>query len=138
GDDVLLASPAGPRRLPPGALRALAMLIEAEPQVDLPEDLPFAGGALGYLGFELGREVERLPATTRDDVGAPDLAFGWYDAALVRDELAGKAWLVGRPEAVDALRARLREGELHASEDAEAGSAGVLRSNVTRPQYLDA
>ncbi len=69
--------------------------------------LPFAGGAIGYLGFELARHIERLPATTFDDVGAPDLALGWYDAALVWDGVARRGWLSGAPRAVAALRSEL-------------------------------
>ena len=102
--------------------------------VDAPS-LPFVGGAIGVLGFELGREVERLPATTRDDVGAPDLAFGWYDAALVWDGERGEGWLVRRVEAVHALRARLAA---RAGAPPSAASAGVLRSNMSRAAYLRA
>ena len=136
--DVVLETAAGPRRLPPGALHAFARAVEAEPPLSLPEGapaLPFVGGAIGVLGFELAREVERLPATTRDDVGAPDLAFGWYDAALVWDGIAGVGWLVGRGEAVHALRARLDRPVRDVSTIA---SAGVLRSNLTRAAYLRA
>ncbi len=137
GDDVFYQGPGGPRRLPPGALHALASLVDSESVGPIEGDLPFVGGAIGYLGFELGREIERLPATTHDDVGAPDLAFGWYDAALLWDGIAGSGWLVGRVEAVDALRARLQAGSEWPGSGSEAGSAGVLRSNVTRAQYLE-
>ncbi|MEX2446286.1 MAG: aminodeoxychorismate synthase component I [Dehalococcoidia bacterium] len=124
--------------LPPGALHAFATLVEAEPPAVLPADaprLPFAGGAIGYLGFEVAREVERLPATTLDDIGAPDLAFGWYDAALVWDGVRQRGWLAGRPDAVAALRARL-EGRT-ASVPPPSG-AGLLRANMSRRAYLDA
>jgi len=138
GTDVVLEAADGPRRLAPGALHAFARAVEDEPRAVLPDgapDLPFLGGAIGVFGFELGREVERLPATTRDDVGAPDLAFGWYDAALVWDGAREEGWLVGRVEAVRALRTRLAEGS---STTPRAASAGVLRSNMTRAAYLDA
>ena len=72
-----------------------------------PASLPFAGGAIGYLGFELARHIERLPATTIDDVGAPDLALGWYDAALAWDGVEQRGWLAGAPQAVAALRREL-------------------------------
>ena len=136
--DVILEAAAGPQRLAPGALHAFAQAVEAEPPVMLPDGapaLPFFGGAIGVLGFELGREVERLPTTTRDDVGAPDLAFGWYDAALVWDGVREEGWLVGRADAVQALRGRLTPG---APPSTGAASAGVLRSNMTRAAYLRA
>ena len=142
GTDVVLEAADGPRRLASGALHAFARAVEDEPRAVLPANafdsaphLPFLGGAIGVLGFELGREVERLPATTRDDVGAPDLAFGWYDAALVWDGARDEGWLAGRAEAVRALRARLAEGSRTVP---RAASAGVLRSNMTRTAYLDA
>ena len=148
---------------------ALSAAIEAEPRVDVPrldaadpgmqgtEALPFVGGAVGYLGFELARHVERLPATTRDDVGAPDLSIAWYDAALVWDGVRRCGWLVGTTRAVRALRARLDAPPLPAAfpPAAAAGSRGAamqrgkggvgdsavlpsLRSNFEREEYLAA
>lgn len=141
-DGVLLECAGGPRRLGPGALHTFARLVGREQGATLPahapDGLPFAGGAIGYLGFELGREVERVPATTRDDIGAPVLAFGWYDAALVWDGVAQRGWLVGRREAAAALRARLEGAAGLESAPPRAGSAGLLRSNMTRPAYLAA
>lgn len=136
GDDVMLAGPAGPQRLPNGSLRALSELIAAEPQPAPPdEELPFAGGAIGYLGFELSREIEAVPATTIDDVGAPDLAFGWYDAAVVEDHAHGCSWLAGRAAAVGRLRARLAAGPAPAPVVASFGRS-PLRPNMTRDHYL--
>jgi para-aminobenzoate synthetase component 1 len=122
------------------AIAALAAAVEAEPAVVAPPGLdaaPFLGGAIGYLGFELGRQIERLPATTVDDVGAPDLAVGWYDAALLWDEAAGSGWLVGRPEAVEALRARLA-GAGPLPPRRELLTRTPLQPNLARAEYLDA
>ena len=84
-----------------------AQLIEAEqkkfpirPSATNSPNLPFAGGAIGYFGFELARHIESLPATTIDDVGAADLVIGWYDAALVWDRLNQKGWLSGTTNAI--------------------------------------
>lgn len=139
-DDLLLSGICGPRRLVGGALRAVSELVEGEgvvaPVLVDGVELPFAGGAIGYLGFELGREIERLPATTTDDVGAPELAFGWYDAAVVEDHASGRTWLVGRPDAVVALRRRLAAEPRQTSE--RSNGTGVLRSNMGRGRYLSA
>lgn len=126
----------GPRWIEGGALAALARLVEAEPHAEAP-GLPFAGGAIGTLGFELAREVEQLPATTLDDTGAPLLSFGWYDAALVWNEVARRGWLVGRADAVRALRARLEAPvePLPPFVGSCAAAPGALRSNMTVAAY---
>ncbi|MFL6195050.1 MAG: anthranilate synthase component I family protein [Thermoanaerobaculia bacterium] len=51
-----------------------------------------AGATLvGYLGYELGRELESLPAPPPDDLGLPDLHLALYDSALRWD---GRSWLL--------------------------------------------
>ena len=140
GDALSLAGAAGARAFRGDPVAALAAAVEAEPApagADA-ETLPFAGGAIGYLGFELARHIERLPATTRDDVGAPDLAVGWYDAALLWDGPAGEGWLAGTPEAVAALRERLMRPAPPPPPPAAAATASALRSNFDREAYLEA
>jgi para-aminobenzoate synthetase component 1 len=39
--------------------------------------LPFLGGALGYLAYDLKNCIEKLPQTAGDDLGLPDLFFLW-------------------------------------------------------------
>ncbi len=55
---------------------------------------PFAGGALGYFAYDLGRRVERLPAQSRDDINMPDMAVGLYEWALVVDHQRRRTWLI--------------------------------------------
>ena len=59
--------------------RELAPL-RAEP---LPGQPPFAGGALGFLGYDWGRVLERRPAARYDDLAMPGAMFGLYDWAIV-------------------------------------------------------
>ena len=59
-------------------------------------DLPFAGGALGYFSYDLGRRFERLPARAHDDEKMPEMAIGIYDWALVVDHLDQRSWLVAQ------------------------------------------
>ncbi len=85
---------------------------------------PFVGGALGFLGYDWGRVLERRPAARYDDLGMPGAMFGLYDWALVWDHEAGECWLVstGLPATGDArataaaerlqqVRARLAEAD---------------------------
>ncbi|MEQ6970639.1 aminodeoxychorismate synthase component 1 [Pectobacterium polaris] len=60
-------------------LDSLALSAEAHP------DFPFQGGALGLFGYDLGRQIETLPAQAEQDIDLPDMAVGLYDWALVAD-----------------------------------------------------
>jgi para-aminobenzoate synthetase component I len=57
--------------------------------------LPFSGGAVGYLGYDLGRRFERVPALAAADIDMADLAMGLYDWAVVVDHAERRTWLVG-------------------------------------------
>ncbi|GKV80302.1 aminodeoxychorismate synthase, component I [Pectobacterium carotovorum subsp. carotovorum] len=60
-------------------LDSLALPAETHP------DFPFQGGALGLFGYDLGRQIETLPAQAEQDIDLPDMAIGLYDWALVAD-----------------------------------------------------
>lgn len=104
--------------------------------------LPFAGGAVGYLGYDLGRRLERIPSIAAADIDMPDLAIGIYDWAVVVDHVAQRTWLVGAGrdartfERWDALVARLAGPSL-----ADPPPFRVLAQpvpNLTRAQYARA
>src|SRR3954464_14280237 len=56
-------------------------------QAPLPDMPPFAGGAVGYFGYDLVRTVEPLGAPNPDPVGLPDMALMLSDVLVVFDHL---------------------------------------------------
>ncbi len=54
---------------------------------------PFLGGGMGYLSYELGRYVEKLPGKAADDLQMPELCFAFYDRVLAHDHASGTTWL---------------------------------------------
>ncbi len=62
------------------------------------DDLPFCGGAVGYFGYDLAREIDALESRAEDDLKLPPLAFGLYDWAVVVDHQREQSWLVSQGE----------------------------------------
>jgi anthranilate synthase component I len=56
-------------------------------QAALPDLPPFAGGAVGYFGYDLVRTVEPLAEPNPDPLGLPDMALMLTDALVVFDHL---------------------------------------------------
>jgi len=73
--------------------------------------LPFAGGAIGYLGYGLRRAIERLPPGPPDPLGQPDAWFGLYDRAAVYDHLERRAVLVATGLGAENERQRLERAD---------------------------
>jgi para-aminobenzoate synthetase component 1 len=78
-----------------------------EASLPAPYELPFAGGLIGYLSYDFGRHLERLPSQACDDLHLPDARFGLYGWALVSDHLALTSQLVFHPTLPDSERQRL-------------------------------
>ena len=55
-----------------GILAALEAVLETFDSPDLPDLPPLHAGLVGYLGYDVVREVEHLPGTPPDDLGHPD------------------------------------------------------------------
>src|SRR5688572_31341239 len=85
-------------------VRARLAPFAAESIAGLP---PFQGGAAGYIAYDWGLTLERLPAPRFDDLALPDVVLGIYDWVLAWDHVTSRAWLIstGMPETSDAARA---------------------------------
>jgi para-aminobenzoate synthetase component 1 len=73
---------------------------------------PFQAGAAGYIGYDWGLTLERLPAPRYDDLGMDDVVLGVYDWVIAWDHETGRAWLIstGLPETdPDRKRRRARD-----------------------------
>jgi para-aminobenzoate synthetase component 1 len=111
---------------------------------DSPSPLP--AGMVGFLSYDLGRTIERLPEIAKDDLRLPDLCLGLYDAVVTWDHETGRTWLTstglplrgpaGEERAraqADRLEALLRSG---APEAAPADpSAAELASTFDRAGF---
>ena len=93
----------------PYALAAEAVARHRQAQrADLP---PFAGGAVGFFGYDCVRAVERLPGPNPDPVGLPDMALMLSDVLVAFDHLKHTTTVLANVDAddVDAGYARAVE-----------------------------
>ncbi|MFC0388641.1 anthranilate synthase component I [Muricoccus vinaceus] len=136
---------------PLDSLRALI----AACRMDLPPGLPPpAAGLFGYLGYDMVREMERLPARTADVLGIPDAILGRPTLIAVFDHVRDVLTLCAPVHptegqtaraAFEAAQARLDEAEAaldrpvpRAAPPAALPAPGTPSSNFTREGFMAA
>ncbi len=111
--------------------------------VVIPADAPpFLGGLVGFLGYDLGAILERLPAIAPSDLDLPPLRLALHDWVVAWDRRTGHAWLGGRALDGDGRRLARRLDEVHARlttppHPADPTSTGPFefRSGLDRAAY---
>jgi anthranilate synthase component 1 len=76
----------------------LGQRMRALPAAPVPGLPRFTGGAVGYLGYDLVRTVERLPHPPADTLAAPDAVMMIADTLVILDNLFGRAIVVANVE----------------------------------------
>ena len=112
---------------------------------------PFQGGAVGYLGYELGGNLERLPLPSSVGLDVADMAVGFYDTLAAFDAETKQAWVIahdlapdlycdmkGRKRPTAAERARAMAARIHAAPalaPIDWGPAGDWTPEVSRGRF---
>ena len=148
GREITLRESGQTRRWEGDALEAMESLLArfaVTPDSALP---PFTGGAVGFFSYDLGRQIERLPATARDDLSLPELWLAFYDHGIAFDHQMNRAFVIalplpGRKATAEKSARALAEAMNGKQPDFSALSANSavktgLHSNFTRPAYCRA
>ncbi len=133
-------------------LAALRSLID-ESRIEMPDALPpMAAGIFGYLGYDMVRLMEELPAPNPDAIGIPDAVLVRPTIVVVFDAVkdtitvvtpvrpekgvSAKAALARAAERLSAVVDALDQPLDHAAPNGKAGSLTVLpASNTTPAEY---
>jgi para-aminobenzoate synthetase component 1 len=71
-------------------------------KINIPkQNIPFLGGAVGYLAYDLGlRLEEKIKIRNKPHLGIPDYFFGFYNSGIILDHLRRRLYIfsVGFPE----------------------------------------
>ena len=116
--------------LPP--LEHLAGEMRRYPPVDLPGLPRFTGGAVGYIGYDVVRTLERLPDAPADDRGLPDALLMVADTLLVLDNLFNRATIIANVE----VREGMAPAELEALYRDATARIGAWLQRLQAPSTL--
>ncbi|WP_100374733.1 aminodeoxychorismate synthase, component I [Bacillus sp. FJAT-45037] len=78
--------------------------------VDVMPNVPgFQGGAIGYLSYDVVREIEKLDQQAEDDLALPDLFFMLFHDVFIYEHKSEKMWAIthGKSEESDKFEQRL-------------------------------
>lgn len=129
----------------------LRQLLERYTPVEVPGLPRFVGGAVGYLGYDMVRHFEHLPASKPDSIGAWDSFFMITDTLLIFDTVKQKIQVVatahldgalshedaynGAVKQVEGLVARLRSPLLKTTTTVPATSSVGFSSNIQQADF---
>jgi len=68
-------------------------LVRYQQSLSQPHPLPFIGGAVGYLAYDLGRYIERLPQWAQDDLPFPETYLAFYTTVVGIDHQEEKVYV---------------------------------------------
>jgi anthranilate synthase component I len=124
-----------------GILAALDALLGVWRAPSLPDLPPLHGGVLGYLGYDVVREVERLPDVPPDDLGHPDAVVSVIGQLAAYDHWRQRVVLIDNvvvpDDATDGQLDALYDGALTRLEQLAADGALPIDEPLVEPPAAD-
>lgn len=111
-----------------GILAAMEALLAVQRAPTIPDLPPLHGGMMGYLGYDVVREVERLPAVPHDDRNLPDAVMSVIGSLAAFDHWRQRVSLI---ESVPTLG--LSTEQLDVAYDAAARRVAAAIDDLARP-----
>jgi anthranilate synthase component 1 len=109
-----------------------AAAVARQRQAPLPDLPPFAGGAVGYFGYDLVRTVEPLGPPKSDPLQLPDMALMLSDALVVFDHLMHTITVLAHAHVEDDIDRGYAEAQATIADVCEA-LAGPVPVPAPRP-----
>lgn len=109
-------------------------------------DLPFVGGVVGYLGYDLCHHIEKLPRTAVDDVNISDCFFGLYDGIIIIDHRKNLVFIASlgikdkETKVIEDIERRIQAGEEKGVkiDISNKNKSKELKSNFKKDDYIKA
>ena len=112
-----------------GALAALEALLARYRAPRFDELPPFHGGVVGYLGYDVVREVERLPNVPHDPIGWPDAVLALTGHVTAFDHFRQRLFLIENIFIAEGMA----DADLDAAYDRAIGRIDALVDDLAQP-----
>jgi len=119
---------------PLAALRETVALLHTPRHPGLP---PLTGGMVGYLGYDIVRRLERLPAEAVDDLRLPELTMLFATDLAVLDHETGEVVLIANAVNYDATDERVDEAWRDAVERLDAMASALAGPSPSMAATVD-
>ena len=120
-----------------GILAAVEALLDVYRSPSLPDLPPLHGGVVGYLGYDVVREVERLPDIPHDDQGYPDAVMSVIGQVAAFDHFRQRVALIDNvivpPDATEADLDVLYERAVRGVDELAAAGSRALDEPLVEP-----
>ncbi len=93
----------------------------------------FWGGAVGYFGYDVVRQVEHLPDPPPDDLGLPDALVVFTDVVLAIDNLRGRATAIASVQVEEGMDEAALERCYREALERIRGTVARLREEAPPP-----
>ncbi|MBN2712775.1 MAG: chorismate-binding protein, partial [Planctomycetes bacterium] len=109
-------------------LDVLQEIIDQYEHVHLPALPRFSGGAVGYFGYDVVRQVENLPNPPERSLGLPEIYLGIYKSMLVFDNVNKTCMVI--------VHADCRDGDARKAYDEATAKVDAIVNKLSAPVEL--
>lgn len=111
-------------------------------KIDYDSNIPFLGGAMGYFSYDIGRVIEKMPESAKEDVSIPDSYFLFYDNVIIFDLRNKKTYITAlgikedSEKSIKDIEEKIKQGKVEFNIVLDKESEFI--SNFSREEYIDA
>ena len=116
-----------------GILGALEALLDSHSSPDIADLPPLHGGIVGYLGYDVIREVKHLPDAPLNDHGMPDAVMSIIGSLAAFDHWRQRIYLIESVVTRDEAGHPLSEADLLAARDAAIDAVKTSAQRLAAP-----
>lgn len=112
-------------------------------KLNIKSDIPLIGGYIGYISYDAGRMIEKLPNTAKEDFKIPDMRFILYNNIIIFDLINKKSYITSLglkskgDKSIDVIENRILKAK--SSNKIEFRESDTeFYSNFTKEEYIKA